>query len=372
MLSALVERETLESIDLSNGITIEVSTASFRSIRGYALVAALGDQVAFWSDEGANPDSEILAAIRPGMATIPGAMLLCASSPYARRGALYEAHRKHHGKNGDRVLVWQAATRVMNPSVPQSVIDDAIEADPAGAAAEFQAQFRADVETFIAREVIIACTLIGRFELPPTENERYVAFVDPSGGSSDAMTLAIAHQDQRGIAVLDAVREVRPPFSPEAVVSDFADLLRTYGVTTVRGDCYGGLWPRERFRVHEITYETSKETRSEIYSALLPMLNSRQVDFLDLPRLQSQLIGLERRTARGGRDTIDHAPGGHDDVANAVAGALVMATARRAYGRPPPVSVATAFSRSSNAYESTQYGWLGRSEGGPWRFPGNR
>ena len=34
----------------------------------------------------------------------------------------------------------------------------------------------------------------------------------------------------------------------------------------------------------------------------------------------NQLIGLERRTARGGRDSIDHGPGGHDDVCNAVAG----------------------------------------------------
>ena len=39
----------------------------------------------------------------------------------------------------------------------------------------------------------------------------------------------------------------------------------------------------------------------------------------------AQLCGLERRTARGGRDSIDHAPGGHDDLANAVAGAAALA-----------------------------------------------
>jgi hypothetical protein len=44
------------------------------------------------------------------MATIPGAMLLCASSPYARRGALWDAHRRHFGKDGDPILVWQADT----------------------------------------------------------------------------------------------------------------------------------------------------------------------------------------------------------------------------------------------------------------------
>jgi len=41
---------------------------------------------------------------------------------------------------------------------------------------------------------------------------------------------------------------------------------------------------------------------------------------LDHPKLLNQLSNLERRTARSGRDNIDHQPGGHDDVANAVAG----------------------------------------------------
>ena len=113
ILAPLIERETAESLDLSNGVAIEVSTASYKSIRGYTLVAALCDEIAFWSDEGANPDAEILAAIRPSMATVPGAMLLCASSPYARKGALWDAHRRHHGRDGNQVLIWQAATRTM-------------------------------------------------------------------------------------------------------------------------------------------------------------------------------------------------------------------------------------------------------------------
>jgi hypothetical protein len=61
---------------------------------------------------------------------------------------------------------------------------------------------------------------------------------------------------------------------------------------------------------------------------LLPLLNSRKVQLLDDRRLISQLHGLERRTARGGKDSIDHAPGSHDDAANAVAGALVLASGR--------------------------------------------
>jgi hypothetical protein len=80
-------------------------------------------------DDAAEPDYEVLNAIRPSMVTIPNAMLLCASSPYGRRGALHEAHRKHFGVDGDLVLVWQAATRTMNPTVPPGVIDTATERD---------------------------------------------------------------------------------------------------------------------------------------------------------------------------------------------------------------------------------------------------
>jgi hypothetical protein len=322
MLAALIERETAEAIDLTNGVTVEIMAASFRSVRGYTLIAALCDEIAFWrSDDSANPDAEIVAALRPAMATIPDAMLLCASSPYARRGVLWDAYRRHYGRAGGP-LVWQAPTRTMNPTVPQSIIDEATEADPASAAAEYGAEFRTDVETFVAREVVDAAVVPGRHELPPVATSRYLAFVDPSGGSSDAMTLAIAHADgDRG--VLDALRERRPPFSPDDVCAEFAALLKTYGVTEVHGDRYAGEWPRERFRSHGIQYVPAERPKSDLYRDLLPILNAHRAELLDVPRLAAQLCGLERRTARGGRDSIDHPPGGHDDVANAVAGVLV-------------------------------------------------
>ena len=43
----------------------------------------------------------------------------------------------------------------------------------------------------------------------------------------------------------------------------------------------------------------------------------------------NQLASLERRTSRGGKATIDHSPGAHDDVANVVAGVAHCA----AYGQ---------------------------------------
>jgi len=288
-------------------------------------VAALLDEVAFFpTDDSANPDYDILDAIRPGMATIPNAMLLCASSPYARRGALWDAHRRHFGRDGDPVLVWRAPTRTMNPSVSQQVIDAAAERDPASAAAEWLAEFRSDIESFINREAVEACIAWGVRERAPMQSVRYYGFVDPSGGSADSMTLATGHRED-DIVVVDALREIKPPFSPESAVAEFSELLKSYHVIKITGDRYAGEWPRERFREHGIVYEPAQKPKSDLYRDLLPAINSRKLDLLDDARLLTQLVSLERRTARGGRDSIDHAPGAHDDLANAVAG-LAAAT----------------------------------------------
>ncbi|MCU7807330.1 MAG: hypothetical protein KZQ73_05605 [Candidatus Thiodiazotropha sp. (ex Semelilucina semeliformis)] len=327
MLRALVVREDRETIELSNRTVIEISTASFRSVRGYTLAAVICDEIAFWRDtESANPDVEILQALRPALATLNG-QLIALSSPYAKRGELYNHYRRYFGKDDPSILVAQAASLTMNPTLPSRIVVQAMERDNANALAEYHAQFRSDLEAFVSREAVEACVEPGRHELPYLSVQKYRAFVDPSGGSADSMTLAIAH-DERGedqtTTVIDAVREVKPPFSPEAVVTDFCQLLESYHITSVTGDRYAGEWAREPFRKKGIQYELAEKPRSDLYRDILPLINSRQIELLDNSKLITQLCGLERRTARSGRDSIDHAAGSHDDIANAVAGVAVM------------------------------------------------
>jgi hypothetical protein len=323
MLRRQIEGVTRESIALKNDIIIEVHTASFRTVRGYTVCAALLDELAFWpTDELASePDTEVLAAVRPAMATVPGAMLLCASSPYARRGTLWHAYKKHFGKDGDPILVWQAPTRAMNPSVPQAFIDQHLADDPARAAAEYLAEFRTDIEAFVSRESVMQCVDVGVFERPKQHYKTYQAFTDPSGGSSDSFALAIGHKDlESKQLIVDAIRERRAPFNPTEVVQEFSQLCKSYGVSKVTGDHYAGSWPAEAFGKCGIRYEASAKPKSALYGDLLAGLNGRRIMLLDHARLVSQLIGLECRTARSGKDSIDHVPGGMDDVANCVAG----------------------------------------------------
>src|SRR5258708_23080210 len=248
MLEKLIVTETKEAIELRNNIIIEVHAASFRTTRGYTVVAVLLDEIAFFpTDDAAEPDHEIVAALRPAMSTVSGALLLAISSPYARRGELWNAHQHHYGRNGDPVLVWKADTRTMNPRVPEHVIASPYQEDPAKASAEYRAEFRRNVSASVSLEALQASTIQRRTELPALSEFSYRAFCDPAGGSgTDSMTLGIAHTAADGRAVLDLVREAKPPFSPETVVEEFAKDLKRYRCFEVGGDKFGGDCPSGR------------------------------------------------------------------------------------------------------------------------------
>jgi hypothetical protein len=119
-------------------------------------------------------------------------------------------------------------------------------------------------------------------ERPFDRRNSYIAFCDPSGGSSDSMTLGIAHKEGETV-VLDLLREYRPPFSPETV----------------------------------------------FYLNLVPLINSGSIALLDNERMMLQLVSLERKTSSV-KDRVDHPQGMHDDLANAAAGAIVMRNKDRA------------------------------------------
>jgi hypothetical protein len=217
----------------------------------------------------------------------------------------------------------------MNPSLSARVIERAFEKDAAAADAEYGANFRSDIQSLFDLEVVEAAIDRGCFERPRVPGLRYVAFVDAAGGSGggDSMTMAVAHAE-RDVTVLDFVREVPPPFIPSQVCAEFASVMKGYGVTRMAGDKWGSEFVRERFRDCGITLEPSERTKSDLYLELLPILSSGRIRLIDNKRLLAQLIGLERRTARSGRDSVDHGPGQHDDIANSVAGALVSAGVR--------------------------------------------
>jgi hypothetical protein len=335
-LRRLVIGQTADSLTLSTRVCISVQPANWRTVRGGTAIAIICDEVATWrSDSIANPDAEILAAARPCLGTT-GGMLACISSPYARKGVLWETHKRDYGQDGDpSILVARAPSQRMNSTLATNWIRKQFERDPFRAAAEYGAEFRSDIESFISIEAVEACVSPGVFERPYASSARYTAFVDAAGGSGqDSMTMAIAHAE-RETAILDVVREVKPPFSPTAVVAQFVEILNDYKIKSVTGDRFAGEFVREQFKLRGIGYGVSERTKSELYVELLPRINTGSVDLLDNRRMVTQLVSLERHTGRGtGREIIDHPRDQHDDLINSAAGALMLASARKKAFRP--------------------------------------
>ena len=320
MLEQLIIREDKESIELSNRTVIEIGTASFRSTRGYTLLAVIADEIAFWrTEESANPDAEIIAALRPALTTLDG-KLIAISSPYAKRGELYRHSQRYWGSDDPDILFARAPTRVMNPLVSERVIQAAKDRDLASAMAEYEAEFRNDIESYIDVEFLARLTRSEPPELPPFSGTRYLAFVDPTGGGADGFSLCIGHTEN-GLVVIDLLTE-RTYTAPAAVVQEYAMILKRYQIREVTGDRYAGQWVSQEFEKHFIDYKFSTMTRTELYQDFLAVANSGRVELPPTPRdkLLTQFSNLERRTTRNGRDIIDHSPGTHDDLANAVAG----------------------------------------------------
>src|SRR5262249_3677755 len=153
LLKKLIVRRTADAIELANRTRIEVKSSNFRSVRGYTLACAVVDEIAFLKDEtSATPDIELVRAVKPALVTT-GGRLICISSPWAQRGILWKRHRAYFGSPG-RVIIWQAGTCTMNPDFAQSVIDEARADDAEATAAEYDAQFRGDLESYISSALV--------------------------------------------------------------------------------------------------------------------------------------------------------------------------------------------------------------------------
>jgi hypothetical protein len=246
------------------------------------------------------------------------------SSVHKRAGLLHQKIRDHFGKDDPSVLAVMGSTTDFNPSFDQRIIDRALQENPEKAGAEYLSQWRDDLSSFIDRELVEGAVDRGVVARPPDSRTNYIASADVSGGRGDAFTIAVAHRDKDGMAVLDATMERRPPFNPSAVVLEAAVLLRNYACTSITGDSYGQEWVVDAFAQVGIRYVKSERDRNEIYLNALPLFTSGRIRLLDDRRLVSQFASLERRVLSSGREKVE--PGAdHDDLANSSSIALTLA-----------------------------------------------
>jgi hypothetical protein len=316
-----VEEELKTEIRLKNGINISVKPASYKSGRGFSTAAVILDELAFYRNaESANPAEELIISLLPGL--MDGGLLIGISTPYGKFGYLYETYKQFYGKEDSDILVWKAPTKQMNPIYNLDSIKRFFSRNKSAARAEYDAEFREDIETYLTEEAIdlvIDQDLSGR--LAPS-SYTYKAFVDVSGGRSDDFALAIGHHEE-GRAVIDAVEVIKAPISnPELVIEGFSELLKEYRVSQVTGDLYGGEFTSSAFRKFGIAYRPSKLDKNSIYLNFQPLVTTQKVILPNLEEMKMQFLQLERKTRSGGKDVVDHPSGAnyHDDIANVIAG----------------------------------------------------
>lgn len=316
-----IEAQGAEYIDLDNGVTILVKASMSRTVRGYSTAVVILDELAFFrTEESANPAEEIITAIAPTL--LPGAKLIGISTPKGKWGYLYKIYSKNFAVSDSPVLIWKAPTSLMNPGLAEREKGRLFRLGLVTASTEYGAEFEEDLETYLPEEVIDAAIDKGVFVRPGVLGTRYFAFCDMSGGRVDSFTLAIAHREGNQILV-DFMVERQPEIGPKVITKEFAVFLKDYGIYDVMGDRYGGDWPVSEFKEYGIRYSPSPKSKSKLYLEFAGVLGMGRARLLDDVVMKGQLLGLERRTSSV-EDKVDHMRGMHDDLANSVAGVVVM------------------------------------------------
>jgi hypothetical protein len=237
---------------------------------------------------------------------------------------LFRKYRELFGHDDADDLCWFAPSVIMNPKLPQRVVEAALANDPQKARAEFQNVWREDSADFLPLDVIEASTDFGTRERSPQPGISYLAFVDAAGGTGqDSYALCVAHMEADGRIVVDATRERRPPFVPSQLIGEFAPLLRTYGIREVIGDGYAFGFHLDEW--HKLNFSMPKpyKDKSDNYLTVLPALLAKRVRFNDDATLRGQLAALERKPGST-KETVGHPnhAGAHDDISDAVCGAI--------------------------------------------------
>jgi hypothetical protein len=99
----------------------------------------------------------------------------------------------------------------------------------------------------------------------------------------------------------------------------------------VDGDNYSAEWVASAWRNTGVTYVRSDIPKSQIYLNCIPLFTRGLVRLPNHSKLLRELRLLERQTHRGGKESVDHPRGGHDDYANAVCGVLHGLSLRLGY-----------------------------------------
>jgi phage terminase large subunit-like protein len=325
-------------VDLVNGITISVLAANQRTARGFSIVCCIFDEEAFFFDDAtnANPASEILKAIRPGMSGCPTAKLVRISSPFAKVGNLWESWRDR--ARHPEVLTWKLDTRTMNPSIDRAFLDAEEARDPESFAREYDGQFYESTSAFLPADAVEACVVRDRIELPPQQGVQYWSALDVAF-KGDFFAFCIVNRVGSKV-VQSFIRSWKgsrsSPVNLAQVLSEIVSTLRSYHCWKIHGDSVCSEPVRQALASQgvEFVQATTLGTRAApIWSTLRTLVTSREMELLDDAQTITELKRLELVVTSGGNQRVE-ASSGHDDRAVVLALSSHQAVAQQVTRKP--------------------------------------
>lgn len=224
-----------------------------------------------------------------------------------------------------RTLIIKAPTLRMNPTADSEAIQLERERDPDNAAAEYDVIPRSDRKGLVDQELVESVERDEPRELPLmltlTNGGQiiYKAAADVSGGKVDAAAACVGFRDHEDKVIIAACRRWPSPHDPAKVAGQVAEFLAIYGLNSAIADGYAAEVSKALYRAAGVELLTADVNRSEAYLQMLPLFTGSRIEIPRDPVLRVELLGLERRTGRSGRDSVDHKPFAHDDMANAMA-----------------------------------------------------
>ena len=309
-----------------------VYSASFRTAVGMTCCGIICDEVSRWRDEetGANPAREVLASVRPSMATIVGAHEFLSSSPWSTLDAHHDAFEMGNTKDQ---LVFHAATWQANPSISYDRCCD-LEPDESVREREYGAiPMRAGLSAFFD-SAAIDDAIDPTLELPrrAQEGDSVTSGAD-FGFRRDSSAIVVCHRDAEGhIYRVADMLELRPskdvPLKPSETVNAFATILRRHDLKAVMADGHY----REAISEHLananmglVDGPAGAIGNTKVYVNARSLFHQGRVRIPDDDQIRRDLIEIQHRpTPNGGLRIVlpRRQGGGHADVVSALVLAL--------------------------------------------------
>jgi hypothetical protein len=371
LVSKAVDEVRVSEIVFKNGISLLCLPASKASVRGRTCAAALLDELAWVSVEGAS-DLELVRQVKPSLIQFGATRrLIKLSTPWQKSGVLYDEYVNRASR--PELLVWQASTATMTPRIPAEDLAAEEKADPSYYRREYLAEFSSDLEAFLPLGDILAAVADWR-ELAFEQGNYYVAALDASSlVGKDRFTFGICHSDKDGVKV-DLLRAWRREAVPQ-VVDEIASLCAQYGIGNVIGDQYASAFLGELLRQRDIGLELlnfSARSKFEIYLDLKNALAQGKFWIPQNEEAVKELRVLESTKLSGGGYRIAAPKNQHDDFPTVLA--LLANKIKNSVERIPWIEVLHLSGAPRVAGAKDLYSSLGPNDFGPerWWRPVNR